>query len=226
MDAQRARIKEMDETNALMDDPIEMPSMKFGLSKEMVPAWPYGVYLRLPTGFGTTPKEATPYYENFPFFRYSGNEPNYNLFVAAALIAESDAKQDVAKYVPKNFRAYIRKAIEDYYFKEKKIKLVLPEKVKEESEKVKRFVPYPEDDVRIVYTVYEYRDTSIKKIAEPSVFRVYLTAEENKQFCIVAHRPLGASNEQFDKAFKACLGTLDIGPDAASKRSQFTRTRR
>jgi hypothetical protein len=225
MDAQRERIQDLDDTNALLDDALEMPTVHADIGKEISPAWPFNVYLRLPKDFGTTPKEKTPYYVNFPFYRYGGADPGYNLFVAAAFVAESDAKQEVLKFTKGNFRVYTRRAVEDYYVKTTKIKLTLPEKIEERSEIVKPFTPYPDDLKPMRYLYHEYNDLSNVKLPGHTLFRVYIFEEEGKQVCIVEQRPLRVPNDNFDKAMKACLRTLDIGPDAASKRKKFTKTR-
>lgn len=225
MEAQRLRIQDFDDTNALLDDPIETPTMQFGFAKELVPAWPFAMYLRLPKDYGRTPKDKSPYYENFPFFRYAGPEAGYAIFVAAASLVEADAKQDVAKFTAKNFRVYTRRAIEDYYAKTNMIKIALPDKIEERSEPVKPFTPYPEDLKPMRYLYHEYSDSSNKKAVENTLFRVYILEEDGKQACIVEQRPLRVANEAFDKAIKATLRSLDIGPDAAAKRKKFkTRT--
>jgi hypothetical protein len=225
MDAQRARIQELDDTNALLDDPIEMPTTQADIGKDVAAAWPFTVYLRLPKNFGTSPKDKTPYYVNFPFYRYTGPDPNYNLFVAAAFVAEADAKQDVLKFTSKNFRVYTRRAIEDYYAKSTKLKLALPDKIEERSEIVKPFAPYPDDSKPMRFLYHEYNDLGNKKTPEHTLFRVFIYEEEGKQVCIVEQRPLRVPNETFDKAIKACLRTLDIGPDAGNKRKKFTKSR-
>jgi len=231
MDAQRVRIQEIDETNELLDDPIEMPTLQNATGKEDKLAWswrdetgrdfPVDVFLRLPKGFGTVPKDKNPYYTNFSFFRYAGAEPGFNIFLVAAFIAEADAKQGVSKYHPKSFRFYVRKSIEDYYVKTTKFNLVLPEKVEDRSETFKRLSHYPSDARPIVYTYYEYRDTNNNKTKDHSSFRVYLHQEGDRQVCLVDQRPLRSPNEAHDKAVTACLRTLDVSDDAAIKRRQF-----
>src|SRR3954470_24265081 len=56
MDEQRQRIKEFEDVNLLLDEPLEIPSTKKpGGRDEMVPARPE-IYLRLPKGFGSVVK--------------------------------------------------------------------------------------------------------------------------------------------------------------------------
>jgi hypothetical protein len=219
MDAQRARIQELDDTNALLDDPIEMPTVQAGVGKELGPAWPFPVFLRLPQGFGTTPKDNTPYYLHF--FRYAGADPSYSLFISAAWVADTEAKQEeLKKFTSRNFRLYVRRAIEDYYFKTNKFKLTLSDKVEERNEIVKPFVNYPDDAKPMRYGYREYNDLANKALADHSLFRAYFMEDSGKQICIVEQRPLRVPNETFDKAMKASLRTLDVGPDAASKRKK------
>ncbi len=225
MDAQRTRVQKFDEINNLLDDPIQMPMVQIGVAKEDKPAWPFDIYLRLPSGFSTTPKEKTPYYINFAFFRYGGGDPAYNVFIVAAYVADPKKDQEIGKYHAKSFREYARAAIVDYYVKTQKFNLVLPDKVKPGIETAERVSMYPDDLKPILYETYEYRDTSNTKLTEHSVFRACFHESEGKQICIVVQRPLRAPNENFDKAIKACLGTLDMSSDAASKRAQFKKAR-
>ena len=224
MDEQRKRVQEIDEFHSLLDDPIEMPVMLYLNSKEEKPAWPFEIYLRLPKGYGMTPKDKTPYY--IPCFRYSGGDPAYSVFIAAANLVESDAKQDVGKYTAKNFRVYVKRAIEDFYVKTyDKFKLTLPEKVEERSDIVKSFALYPDEGKPMLFKIYEYYDTANVKTKDHSVFRVHLHEDGARQICIVEQRPLRMPNEAHDKAFRACLRTLDMSPEAATKRSQFKKAR-
>jgi hypothetical protein len=229
MDTQRTRIQKFDEINNLLDDPIGMPMMQFGVVKEEKPAWPFDVYLRLPRGFSTAPKDKAPYYINFAFFRYSAGDPAYNIFIVAANVAEPKKEQEIGKYHPKYFRDYVRAAIGDYYLKTQKFNLVLPDKVKPSVETVERVSTYPAEDAKpLLFETYEYRDTANTKITEHSVFRAYFhdtLPPDSRQICIVVQRPLRTPNENFDKAIKACLGTLDISGEAAGKRAQFKKAR-
>ena len=203
MDAQRARIQDLDETNALLDDPVEMLSMQYGVNKELSPAWPFPVYLRLPKDFGTTPKDKAPYFENFPFFRYTGPDPAYSVFIAAAHVADSEAKQSAANFTAKNFRFYIRRAIEDYYLKANKVKLKLPEKIEERNEIVKPFVAYPDEAKPIRYLFHEYNDTA-NKVHGTFLCFAFTSWKKTAQVCIVEQRPAWPA-ENFDKAMKAAL---------------------
>src|SRR5439155_9457336 len=81
MDEQRTRLQNFDDNNRLLDDPIDMPRLKLkdkdGNPGEKL-AWP-DVFLRLPKGYATTPKDKDPYgyvflekQNLFPCYRYAG----------------------------------------------------------------------------------------------------------------------------------------------------------
>ena len=228
MDEQRKRVQELDEINALLDDPVNPPTMQLVGATEEKPAWPYDVFLRLPKGYGTSVKDKAPYYVNFAFFRYTGDDPRYNIFLVAATIVEKDAQQEPGKYTRANFLKYVRSAIEDYYVKTTKSNPQWKEEPKERSDSVKQFLPYPSESKLIHFATFEYVEklpANHPKGKELSVFRVHIHQDGDRQFAIVEHRPYAVANEAHDKAFRACLRTLDIGPDAAAKRNQFKKAR-
>ena len=239
MDAQRIRVLEFDETNRLLEDPLEMvmqPSK--GDKGDAQPAWPFDFYLRLPKGFTLN---KTPYYQNFSFYRFAGTDPAYNLFIVAALIVEPstdpkvEAKEKFGEYLSKNFRRYVRGGIDDYYFKTYKSdpefrfnagKSFLPgEKIKYERITVKMFTAITDVPTTIGYNYIAYSDKDNKEVKDHSVFRVYYHEEAGRQFCLVVQRPLRVPNETFDKSMDACLGTLDITADAANKRAQYKKAK-
>jgi hypothetical protein len=240
MDAQRVRVLEFDATNSLLDDPLEMVMQPTkGEKGELQPAWPFDFYLRLPRGFTLN---KTPYYQNFSFYRFAGNEPGYNLFIVAALVAEPspdakvEPKEKFGEYIAKNFHRYVRGGIDDYYFKTYKSdanfrlnasKLFLPsdEKMKYEKITVKMFTAITDFPTKIVYDYIAYSDKDNKEVKDHSAFRVYFHEEGGKQFCLVVQRPLRLQNEAFDKSIEACLGTLDITADAANKRAQYKKAK-
>lgn len=223
LDEQRKRVQEIDEFNSLLDDPIEIPTMQIGASKEDQPAWPFEVFLRLPKGYTSVPKEKAPY--NIALFRYSGDDPNMNIFIIAAHIAEPDEKQVFKKYHPKTFKLYVKTALEEHLLKTTKSKVALVEPKEETSDVVKSFAIYPEDAKRILFRQFEYREPGGKRTKDVSVFRVNLHEDAGKQICIIEHRLTNADNKAHDNAFKASLSTLDISADAVGKRSQLKKTR-
>jgi len=223
LDEQRKRIQGIDEFNNLLDDPIDIPTMQIGVSREEQPAWPFEVFLRLPKGYSATPKDKTPYY--IALFRYAGDDPNFNIFIVAAHIAEPDEKQVFGKYHPKTFKLYVKTALEEYLFKTTKAKVSLVEPKEESSDVVKSFAIYPEDAKRILYRQFEYREPGGTRTKDVSVFRVHLHEDAGKQICVIEHRLTRTANEAHDNAFKASLRTLDISADAIGKRAQFKKTR-
>jgi hypothetical protein len=245
MDAQRERVKEFDDANRSLDEPIEIPllpseklkepkdDVKEQRTEEANPAWLFDFYLRLPKGFGKTPKDKVPYFSPFPCFRYSGIEPGYDILIAAALVADPKTKEPemFGKYTPDNFRSFLRVAIKDFYAKtNNKLDLKLPDKEIYQVIDVKMLSPFSDVTSRIAYQYIVYSDSGNPKIKEPSQFRVYLheeppnvkggIREPGKQIAIVVHRPMRTSDDPFDKAIAACLGTLDAN-EATSKRQQY-----
>jgi hypothetical protein len=240
MDAQQARIKEFDEINASLEDPIEMPKIQITNPKEEKPAWPFEIFLRLPKGYGTTPKPVDidptlkkgPMLELFPMFRYNADaDPNYNIFVAAAAIAEMGRKDEFGKYHPPVFRMYVQGWLQEYYLLKHKFPLVVPVKLDSSVEVAKRFQPYPDDAKPIPYQTFQFSDAYLKKIESPTLFRVYFHDDKAsaRQVAIVTQTPLRPTNEDADKTFRKVfansLRTLEIGPDAAKQRTQYRRAK-
>ena len=229
MDAQRARVAEFDETNRMLDDALEMPRLP---QDEAQAAWPFEFFLRLPKGYTLNPK--TPYSKNFSFFRWQGADPSTSIFIAAALLAELK-KENYGEYERENFRSYVRDGIEDFYiktYKQEKIdpnffgnryKLFLPnEKIKYESYEAKVLSPISGDTATVHYETIVYTDKENKRIKEFSEFRVFHHLQLGKQVAIVFQRPLRTPSAPFEATIEAkCLGTLDVGPEAISKRAQF-----
>ena len=87
--------------------------------KQAEDAWLFDFYLRLPKGFGSVPKDKTPYFSPFPCFRYAGPESGFDVLVAAAQNADFRAKETEKfdKYYPENFRYFVRMAMKEFYAK-------------------------------------------------------------------------------------------------------------
>jgi hypothetical protein len=224
MDAQRVRVQEFDEGNRLLDDPIDMPKIKFQDSQEQA-AWPFEVFLRLPKGYSTMPKEKDPYNYPFPFYRYSGgSEGATNIFVVAAFIQDPQKDQEQAKYYAKNFPGYVRGALEEFSMKTHKVKHLFPDKVEIKTREVKPVTPYP--DPKIVFKSSQYTDESNKQLKDHSVFEVFFREQANKQVCIVVQRPARPANAaELSKSIEACLGSLDISSDANAKRYAYKKAK-
>ena len=222
MDAQRARIKEFDDTNNLLDDPIEMPTIE-SADKQETPAWLLDFYLRLPRGCGAMPKDRTPYFAPLPFFRYAGPGPGYNYFVCAAVLLEPKAQAEYDKYPMKDFRSYVVQAINDFYFKTYKSRIEL--KPPDQTPPLRKFVkPFwaltggAGADEQIGYDEFAYETTG----KDASHFRVYFHEQRGKQIGIVAQRPRQLpADSTFEKGLEACLATLDMSAEAPSRRQQF-----
>jgi hypothetical protein len=218
MDAQRKRVQDFDEFNRLLGEPVETPVM------DESAAWPFDVFLRLPKGYGVTPRDKTPYLDHFPFFRYAGgSEGAIDLFIAAAWLTEGKQEDAYLKYSRANFRIFIQQALERYYAKTNKIAHLFQEKntSKRRDLAFKMHSPYadPEAPAKVGYRYWLYTDESLIKPPDQSAFDVYIHEQAGRQCCIVVHRPLRPAGAELTRSIEACLGSLDIGPDAAGKRA-------
>ena len=243
MDDQRKRVKKFDDANQLLGDPIDIPAIP-GPGKgrtETIPAWSFEIFLRIPKGYVLDQK---PLYTNFPCFRYYGADRNYNVFVAAAVLIEKDAKERYGEYSPARFRELIRLVIDDFYFKNyksdprffaNKAKLFLPADKKYEPFPAELITPFSDVSDQIRYELISFNDKENTANDKKVEFRVYIREEygrevveagkrvirPGKQVAIIAHRPISGPNEQFDKSIQAALGTLDLSAEVASKRTQY-----
>jgi hypothetical protein len=230
MDAQRRRVQEFDEANRLLDDPIDVPRIQLRDAKENTQteraAWDFEIFLRLPQGYTTTPRDNAPY-KNF-FFRYfGGSEGSLGIFIAAARVA--DKEQEFGRYSPATFRSYVKPALEDYYFKKYNAKLQLQEKNKPDKKefKVVTAYPNPEAPAKISYTTFTYTDEGNKgRKEDPTAFDVYVHERSGKQVCVVVQRPLQpASAAKLKASIEACLGSLDVTFEAATKRAEYKKAK-
>jgi hypothetical protein len=227
MDAQRLRVQEFDDGNRLLDDPIDMPRVKLKDPEEQT-AWPFEIFLRLPKGYSTAPKETEVYKQHFPFCRYSGgSEGATNLFVAAAWIQDSKKDDEPGRYDARNFRDYVRGALGEYYLKTYTRILPFPEKVEIKSREVRAVTPYPDPSgAKIPFKTILYTDEGNKQLKDHSAFEVYLREQGGKQVCIVVQRPARPANaEGLNKSIDACLGSLDIGSNASVKRYSYKKAK-
>lgn len=234
IDEQRKRVQEFDDTNRLLDDPIEIPKIEVKEPKSEAPAWPFEFYLRLPKGFGPVvrEKDKLPFNAPFPCFRYVGGTIGNNFFVAAGLVSDKkDAdKKDAGKlgeYTPAHFRASMRRAVEEFYRRTAGGSLVNPSKTAFLRYDVKPFVAFSGELPDLSYDLVNLFDTNSKFMRDPIVMRLYFREENGKQVGIAVHATLKQTNEQsFKNSLDACLGSLDLSPDAAARRAQFLKFRR
>jgi len=230
MDAQRRRVQEFDEANRLLDDPIDVPRIQIRDPKENTQieraAWDFDIFLRLPQGYSTTARDKGPY-NNFLFRYFGGSEGGLGIFIAAAKV--TDKEQEFGKYSPATFRGYVKPALEDYYLKKYKAHYPLREKYNPDKKEFKVVTAYPnaEAPAKISYTTFTYTDEGNKIPKEdPTAFDVYLHEKSGKQVCIVVHRPLQPANAAKLKAsIEACLGSLDITFEAATKRAEYRKAK-
>lgn len=230
MDEQRARVQEFDEANKLLDDPLDRPMMKIPEGKDFADrvGWPFEPFLRLPKGYGVREKDKIVYGPpNFPyvFARYSGGrEGSHAIFIAAAGVVEPKGKDELFFYTAATFASYVKLSIEDYYDKTHKVSVVLTEKTKPERREFKAVTPYPDPagSNKVVYVCYTLTDeTDPHFLKEPSAFDVYLHERSSRQMCIIVHRPLAVVAPLHKSSIEACLGSLDLTSDGATKRAEF-----
>ncbi len=225
MDAQRQRVQEFDENNAKLDEPLATPRMKVSddATSESA-AWSYDVFLRLPLGCGVLPRDKLPYHSSFnrfPCFRYAGGDTSVSFFVAAARVADAKAKPEFGSYTPENFRVLIREAMEDYYAKTFQVRASLQAKGKPRLVDKKQVSAYP-DSAPIKYEHVQLTDDGTPNVKRRSTFDVYVRGGSSRQVGIIVHQLAQQnSNNYLNQTIDACLGTLDISPEAGNKRNQF-----
>lgn len=235
LDQQSARVREFDELNKLLDDPIDAPPrIEFEAinpetkekEKTDKQGWPFEIFVRLPKGHGTTPREKTPFGYPFPLFRYSGGtEGAMSIFVAADWIADPKGDEPEKGMLPAVFRAWLMRGLQDYCGKANKIALAVPDKVEPKPiDDVKAVDPYPK--AKLSYKYFELTDKGHPQVKEASVFEVYIREEINKQVAIVFHRPIQPLNAAaLNKSLRACLGSLDVGNNAGPRRVLFRKAK-
>ena len=241
IDAQRARIDKFDALNKSLDDPIDTPTIQITKTqdpakdgpkdapkdvpkdapKEDVKAWPDELFLRLPKGYSTTPRDKESYHARLPVFRYSTGDPEFSILVAAALIQEPRQANEFGRYPPQSFRAFAREALIKFLNPPKNEPVAFPEKVKYLSRAFVAFSAYPDEEASVKYEYTQYTDKNRKH-----TFDVYFHEKHGRQVCIAFHRAgWPADKVAYDKMVEACLGTLDVSTDAPRKRAQFKKTK-
>lgn len=228
MDAQRQRVQEFDAANSLLDDPILMPKIQLPQAKDGStregPAWPFDVYLRLPSGLGIFPREKAPYHSSFnpfPCFRYASGDVTLGVFVVAAKVAEPKAKEEPGHFTPADFRIRIREAMEDFYSRTFKVRYTLQPKGKARLVDKKPVAAYP-DGPALKYEYLQYTDDGNKEVKSRANFDVYVHERYGKQVAIIVYHLAKQDGAGYLTArVDACLGTLDISNEAANKRLQF-----
>jgi hypothetical protein len=225
MDEQRARVSAFDEVNRLLDGPIEPTVIKKADGKDEA-HWAFDFFLRLPKGFGATPKDKTPFLDPFPCYRYSNDEPGVSIFVAANLVPEATQAEEIGKYYAANFRTFIKLAIAEHYLKTTKMKLNLPDRLKPQERLVRVLSAYPDSAPQLKFDFLYYSDQFSKLVTAPTHYDVYVHEADRKQMCIIVQHPMRMLNgDAFQKSIEASLGTLDISPMAPAKRAHFKRGR-
>lgn len=245
MDVQRERIKMLDEENdTITSSAIDMP-MIAATTKDgtATPAWPFAIFLRLPRVMGTVPVP-TAYVstaQDLRLIRYGAANPDYNLFVAAALVADApskDGKPRPGEFTPGVFLDRVRGALLDYYRKAYQVTPVefplfdLSAKAKNGEPLFKKFTKHPTTDhgealPPIDYEAIAFRDDRSRP-KEPSIFQLYYYRRDTRQVAIVVQFPASrAGDPQITRAVDLSLTSLDVSVvGIAAKRSALMSRRR
>lgn len=230
MDAQRARVQFLDEENRNLGDVIERPF--FIAQDQKQPFWPFDVFLRLPQGISGAVKDNSQFVgDNLSLFRYGGAE-GYNVFVAAGGIYEpardgKEAKIEAGEWPKPAFRNNVREALRDYYRKQYKVDLPMPD-----FNKLSAYAVEPKDETgkplpKIGYEAVRFTDQNNPTIKDHSEFRVYFHEQPGKQVAVIYQFPVSRSTDQaLNAALDWSLKSLDISPAADFKRQQFKKRRR
>jgi hypothetical protein len=236
MDEQRRRVQEYDDTNNLLEDPLEMLPNRLNPKEEGKSIWP-DFFLRLPKGFGTKEKHKDRMLYNWPFLgHYTCDDPALHLYVAAVGLADHSGQEDLinAKYTLLNFRKIMKVAVEMVVRKQhwepnwKKLsdKEFSISEAPAERVGVKQLTPLSGPTPSLTYTMIAYRE---KKSTEndPPKFLAYFYDEKPKQICIIVQHPVQLSPDHaFHKQVEVCLGTLDLSSDAAKRRTDYFQLKR
>jgi hypothetical protein len=248
MDQQRNRVARFDELNNRLSDPIEMP--KFVIlkdpeageksEKKEFPAWDFEVFLRLPKGFASTAKDriqvegeklrmwglyiADSAPDSFPCFRFLREGDNLHQILIAAWPLEKPAPKETLKHTAENFRENVEAAIFRHYEQTYKTSWKPAPKGPSKLESFETVTPYPDPakPLQVTFQKQRYTDESNPRKADRWAYDVYISEQGGKQVAIVVHWPLQAKdNGEMEKSISACLGTLDVSPDAIAKRAAF-----
>ncbi|MBI3821376.1 MAG: hypothetical protein HY289_01705 [Planctomycetes bacterium] len=246
-DEQAARVRAFDEINRLLDDPLEPPPrMTYEKINEETrlkekaekAAWPFDVYLRLPKGFGVTPKEKDPHGHPFACFRYaSAADASTSIFVAADWIqlpkkdgekkdGEKKEAEEEKGVTPAFLQKWVAYAMQDYFTKTQKGTLVnLPDKLEPKPREVKILAAYPNPTaLNIIFKTFELNVKGPGK--DLPVLEVYIREDAGRQACVIVQRSAQPANLiALTKSIEACLGTLDISRDAGPKRAVYKKAK-
>jgi hypothetical protein len=222
IDAQRARIKVLDDENRVLGDLVEPPREE----KSDTSYWPFTVYLRLPRGYANSVTERSQQaaYIDLALFRFPAKE-GYNIFVAAGWVGK---KPGPGEWPTDTFREYVRGALMEFYRAEHK---VIPEFPAFDRAKLQRMTKQPVSASgaalpAMTFDVIAFTD-KFNKAVEPSFFQAYFYHLPDRQIAVVFQSPLASvQTESQLQAVDWTLKTLDIGTDAAAKRAEYAKRRK
>jgi hypothetical protein len=218
MDEQRARLDAFDEEAKLLGGLIEQPYVLDEKGKKKN-ALPFDVFFRVPKGVAPAfikGREATHVFAEQPLYRYSGGG-DVNVFLAAAKLpgkpTKIPPKEKEYEVSPEEFRFRVRGGLQDYFQREHRVTIELPEKVEYRKEK------------KVARRGAALRDLTFDTIVfedprqqAPSRVHVFFHQWIDRQVAIVFQTPKQKADEPFLKTMDVSLKTLEISPLATQMR--------
>jgi hypothetical protein len=219
MDAQRARLRVVDEENRYLGEMLELPPPDM----DGVAAVPFDFFVRLPRGISPTVADKNGSYVigDQVVYRYPGSAEGTNVFLAAAVAAAPDHEKKLKKgeVTPEEFREKFQRALGAI------VKETL--RPSEKSERVTRpATTYTAEKLpSLDFDYFALEDDPALKDA--THVAVYVHQRGARLLALAFQVPQAVKTEQAaQQGIDLCLRSLDIGDDAPRKRTAFSTTRR
>jgi hypothetical protein len=234
MDEEHAFLRDFDEENKFLGDPLEMP-LKWvmrGKFKQQEEAVPGKFFLRPPKGFAARSKEGETFpHERVTLYRFPRAGGENLLFTAAELnknpLTGGEIKTGIA---PKDFRAQVRGALVQFVLKEHK--LFMNSWAGEDN--LKR-IPYPVKNLHGRPGILEFdgqaftdKPADAKDEAKHRLLEAYYLIDSIYQAAIIFDMPVPKSRDpNARKAIELSLRSVVLGPEAFGKVQEYVmRSRR
>lgn len=221
MDEQREKMRAFDEEVLLLGDLIEMPYQLDAKNKK-IPLIPFDVFLRMPKGvsakFGGA--GATYTYANQPLYRYSGNQTDFNVFIAGAKVLDKKSKTPPKddQVSPDDFRFRVRGGLQDFFSRQHGVGLQIPDDAKYKKD---RRAAFRKGALRqLQFDALEVEDP---RVQNPSKLFIFFHDWVDRQVAVVYQVPKAKADASFNKTLDISLKTLEISPLASQLRSAFKR---
>jgi hypothetical protein len=220
MDEQRDRLTAFDEEAKILGGLIEQPYTLDAKGKRKG-VLPFDIFFRAPKGISPAFKgrEAIYLYAEQPLYRYFG-PGDVNVFLAAAKMQDKRSKA-----IPKeneisaeDFRFRVRGGLQDYFQREHKVTIELPEKV--DYRKEKKIARRGGVIVDLDLDVLEFEDP---RQQAPSRVYLFFNQKFDRQVAIAFQTPKQQTDAGFLKAMDVSLKSLEISPLATQMRRAMGR---